>query len=253
MKIGFIICARAGSKGFPNKNIAKMNGIPLVNYAIGIIELWGQKNKEKQSVIISTDSSALINQIKQTKSNWSNFFFVDRPDDLSGDEVPKFDVIKHAYLNLKSRGIIHFDYLIDLDITSPIRRLSDLERLLSDQISVKSEIQYTVTKSRRSPYFNMVEVNKDGFSSVIINQDINSRQGSPETYDMTAAIYSYDCSIFSFIGKFSNAKQSVTITIDSFVLDIDHPEDLENLEFLLSYLTKDDLDLNSMIKTARSL
>ena len=253
MKIGFILCARAGSKGFPNKNIATMNGIPLVYYAISIIEMVGKKNKEMQSVIVTTDSSDLIKQIKESKSKWSDFIFIDRPNELNGDKVPKFDVIKHAYLHHKSRVVIDFDYLIDLDITSPIRRLSDLEKLIKDQIKVKSDVQYTVTKSRRSPYFNMVEVDKDGFSSVIIDREVNFRQGSPEVYDMTAAIYSYNCSTLSSIDKFKSARQASSITTDSLILDIDSKEDLILLENLIPLLFDKDEELNEMMLYANEL
>jgi CMP-N-acetylneuraminic acid synthetase len=34
MKIIAIIPARGGSKSIPNKNIKKLNGIPLINYTI---------------------------------------------------------------------------------------------------------------------------------------------------------------------------------------------------------------------------
>lgn len=37
MKILFTICGRAGSKGFKNKNLKKMNGVPLVFYTLASI------------------------------------------------------------------------------------------------------------------------------------------------------------------------------------------------------------------------
>ena len=50
-----LICARAGSKGLPGKNIKILNGIPLIGWSIK-----AAKEVEKISrVIVSTDSEEI--------------------------------------------------------------------------------------------------------------------------------------------------------------------------------------------------
>ena len=40
MNILFTICGRAGSKGFKNKNLKEMNGVPLVYYTLAAIKAY---------------------------------------------------------------------------------------------------------------------------------------------------------------------------------------------------------------------
>ena len=57
MNILFTICGRAGSKGFKNKNLKKLNGIPLVYYTLSVIRLYMDKHMENQvTVALNTDS-----------------------------------------------------------------------------------------------------------------------------------------------------------------------------------------------------
>ena len=51
MKILCSICCRGGSKGLKNKNIKKINGIPLIAYSIK----QAQKSKIFNKIVVSTD------------------------------------------------------------------------------------------------------------------------------------------------------------------------------------------------------
>ena len=60
MKILFTICGRAGSKGFKNKNLKELNGVPIVYYTLSAI--WGffAKHPEHQiQTVLNTDSQEL--------------------------------------------------------------------------------------------------------------------------------------------------------------------------------------------------
>ena len=84
MKIIAIIPARSGSKGLKNKNIKKLNGIPLLAYSI-IIAL---KVKGIKKVIFSSDSKKYINVAKK----YGCKFFHHRSKKISHDNASEFSV-----------------------------------------------------------------------------------------------------------------------------------------------------------------
>ena len=79
-----MIPARGGSKSVPLKNMALLNGKPLIDYAINV----AKKTSMISRVICSTDSEKISNYCKE------NFIEVQqRPPELSEDHVTTIDVI----------------------------------------------------------------------------------------------------------------------------------------------------------------
>lgn len=66
------------------------------------------------------------------------------------------DVIRDTYR--QCRDIVEIDMIVDLDITSPIRRLRDVERAIEEYCSsTQYDMVFSVVEARRNPYFNMVQ------------------------------------------------------------------------------------------------
>ena len=69
MTILFTICGRAGSKGFKNKNVKEMNGVPLVYYTLAAIKGYADRHGEDDiRVAVNTDSKELKDIIKAQKA-----------------------------------------------------------------------------------------------------------------------------------------------------------------------------------------
>ena len=112
------ICMRGGSKGVTNKNVRELNGRPLMAYTIEqaiISDLFDH-------VIVSTDSNEIASTAK--KFGASTWFL--RPSKLATDESPKLPVIRHALLEAEKYYGYNFDIIVDLDVTSPLRKVSDI-------------------------------------------------------------------------------------------------------------------------------
>src|SRR3990167_8937178 len=120
MMILCTICARGGSKGVPNKNIRELSGKPLIAHTIE----QALSTKFIDRVVVSTDAEKIANIASQYGAEVPFL----RPQSLATDDAPKLPVVKHAvkfYIeNLKFTP----DYVIDLDPTSPLRTLEDIER-----------------------------------------------------------------------------------------------------------------------------
>ena len=146
------ICARGGSKGIPGKNIKKINGIPLIAYTINTAKAFSQKDNTIMS--ISTDDL----EIKQTAENFSIKSNYIRPEYLATDSAGKIDVIRDLINYEEKKNGIKFDIILDLDVTSPLRTINDLENAYSSfMIDEEALTLFSVNPSNRRPYINIVE------------------------------------------------------------------------------------------------
>ena len=123
---------------------------------------------------------------------------VRRPDELANDSAPKVPVIHHCLEVAECQLGRQFPVFIDLDVTSPLRLPEDIvgaARLL-EQRGVSSVI--TGTPARRSPYFNIVELDERGVVhlSKDLARPVVRRQDGPHCYDMNASIYVWRRDVF---------------------------------------------------------
>ena len=81
------IFARGGSKGVKNKNIADVNGKPLIYYTIK----EAKKSRYIKRIVVSTDDLKIINIAKKY-----NLEIIKRPKKISGDRSPELEAWKHA-------------------------------------------------------------------------------------------------------------------------------------------------------------
>ncbi len=182
MEIVATICARGGSKSLPGKNIRLLCGKPLIVYTIEVARSCQLINR----IIVSTDAPQIA---EIAKANGAEVPFL-RPKELARDDTPKLPVVKHAIQYLASQENYYPDIVVDLDPTSPLRTAQDIEaciRLVSDE---GADNVITVTKARKNPYFNMVEI-IDGKVKLVkqLARAVTRRQDAPEVYEMNASIY----------------------------------------------------------------
>lgn len=239
MNILFTICGRAGSKGFKNKNLKLFAGCPLVYYSLAEISLYMKKlTGDKVDIVLNTDSHELIRLVEQ--QNVVDCDYIVRADELSGDYVPKVSVIRDCMIQISEKKNQIYDVVVDLDITSPIRTLADLEKLLDlKRMQKEADVIFSVVESRRNPYFNMVkEEEGTGFYCRALTSDFATRQQAPIFFDMNASMYAY--SPAALINKpaniFFNDKCGVLFMKDTGILDVDSEEDYELLQVIAQYL-----------------
>ena len=146
MNILFTICGRAGSKGFKNKNLKMFNGVPLVYYSLAAIELFSRKNRDQYDIdiVVNTDSRELIDITKKQRVIEINV--INRDESLAGDKVPKETVIKDCLIKMIDKKNKSYDMVIDLDITSPLRTVKDIENNTEyDYIVINDIVSYAVS------------------------------------------------------------------------------------------------------------
>ena len=223
MNILFTICGRAGSKGFKNKNLKLLMGVPLAYYSLACIKGYIDNHPEDKVVVaLNTDSNPLVDIMNRQKI--LPVTYIERKEKLAGDVVAKVEVIKDTMLSFTSYNP---DVVIDLDITSPMKRVIDIENIINEYNKGIYDLVFSVVEARRSPYFNMVEEKSDGFYRKICQSKYTARQQSPKSYEMNASIYAYSpCFLNSEITKtIIDYNCGISIMPDYLVLDIDSEED----------------------------
>lgn len=225
-KILCTICARGGSKGVKNKNIRPLNGLPLIAHTIQ----QAQESKLFEHIVISTDSDDIANVA--TKFGAEVFF--KRSKELSSDSAAKIPVIKDAFIRSEIYYNTKFDYLIDLDATAPLRNVSDITNTFNQFKKDDNDILITGVKSRRSPYFNLVEIVDDNVVlSKTLKTPIVRRQDAPKCYDMNASIYIWKRDAILNKDSLFGLKTGLYEMDEESMFDIDSELDFEFVEFLL--------------------
>lgn len=235
MRILFTLCGRAGSKGIKNKNIRDFCGKPLPYYSIAAISLYiNRYGKEIQyDVVVNTDSEELINIVENNP--FIKIDVIRRTVDLAGDTIGKKDVILDCINKMEERKGYNYDVVVDLDLTSPLRSVKDVNNLILKHFETSADITYSVTSARRNPYFNQVKRGEKGVEVVLPN-NFTCRQQAPDVYDMNASLYAYNPSFLKKGGGFRGGYYEVIEMYDTAVLDLDKEEDFELMEVVGEYL-----------------
>jgi CMP-N,N'-diacetyllegionaminic acid synthase len=183
------VCVRGGSKGVPNKNIRPLLEKPLLIHSLDQARQSGLFD----CIVVSSDS----NKILQLAEEWGVDHAIERPEELATDFAPKLPVIQHCFLTAETLSGMTFDTAVDLDATSPLRNQADLKGvvdLLESNDTATNVI--TGTPARRSPYFNLIELDESGRVHLSgkrqnIDGTIVRRQDAPPCFDLNASIYAW--------------------------------------------------------------
>ena len=231
MNILVTLCARGGSKGIPDKNIRPLAGRPLIGYTIDAARAFARRH-EGVSIELSTDSP----RIAQTAAECGLATAYRRPDELATDAAGKIGAIKDVLLWSERERGLRYDYVLDLDVTSPLRTVEDLDRglrMLEDDPDALN--LFSVSPAARNPYFNMVEQKENGYYGTVKPLgDVLSRQAAPKVYDLNASFYFYRRAFFDAGLQGAITDRSLVYEMPHICFDLDHPIDFEFLSFLVA-------------------
>ena len=219
------ICMREGSKGVPNKNLREINGKPLMAYTIE----QALQSKLFEHVVISTDSEKIA---ETAKAFGAKAWFL-RPAELALDEAPKLPVIRHAFQGSENHFGHTFDVLVDLDVTSPLRKVEDITGSYQQFVDEDADILITAYPAKKNPYFNMVEL-VNGKVQLIKQLDTfpQFRQNAPQVFDMNASIYIWKRDSLLKYDTLFVEKTSLYIMPEERSVDIDTQLDWNFVEYM---------------------
>lgn len=156
MKVLWVITARSGSKGIPDKNIKPLGGLPLMAYRIKA----ALKVANSEDIIVSTDSAAYGEIARSYQASVPYL----RAASLAGDLAKSDDVIMEAIQWAESAGR-EYQAVALLQPTSPFVKASHLReavKMLADEqeadsiIAVKDSRPSSIYIQQREKYLGII-------------------------------------------------------------------------------------------------
>lgn len=114
-----VIPARSGSKGIPRKNVALLNGKPLIEYTIQA----AKKSRFVDHILLSTDDEEIASVGQRLGLEVS----YRRPVELAGDATPMIDSLEHGIHWVERFCGSPPDEVLLLQPTSPLRSVNDID------------------------------------------------------------------------------------------------------------------------------
>ena len=217
---------RGGSQETKNKHTRLINGKPLMYFTIK----QAIRSKIFDHVIVSTDSKKIL---RIAKSYGAEGWFL-RPKKLALNTSPKVPVIKHALFQAEEFYNKKFEIIVDLDATSPLRKIEDIINACKFFVKKKANMLISGCKSRVNPYYNMIEiVNNKLKRAKKYKKNIYRRQDAPQTYDFNASIYIWNRKSLINFKSFFTKKTVFYEMPEKRSIDIDSELDFRLVEFLL--------------------
>lgn len=215
-----IIPARGGSKGLPGKNIKPLDGKPLIAWTIEL----ALQSSYIDDVVVSTDDIAIADI--SVKAGARIPFM--RPTQLATDSALTVDVLLHCLERLPD----HFDLLVVLQPTSPLRKLKTLDECISRCAQTNQPV-ISVTENPKAlewMFFRKGERLHNVTEKPVIP---TRRQECTPVYYVDGNVYCIAVSDFKKTRRlFDNTTLSV-ISQQGESIDIDTMSDFEYCEYLI--------------------
>ena len=184
-KILAVVSARGGSKGVPNKNIKKLNNLPLIVYSLKTLI----KIKSIDQIIVSSDSGKILRIASGISKKIKTFI---RPRYLAKDKTPLTSVVKYVALDQESKGN-KFDYVLQIAPTCPFITEETYKKIIG-LLKRGNNCVVTLKKIEHEHPYRAKEFNKKNsiFKSFIKNIDVEkfiSRQDLPTLFCTSGGVY----------------------------------------------------------------
>ena len=132
------------------------------------------------------------------------------------------------------------DIFVDLDCTCPLRSVRSINKMIDKFVSFKKQKKkfdgiFTITEARKNPYFNLVEINSNGYLKLSKGQKkrIVRRQDCPKVYEHVANAYIFKPEFIIKKKYLMDGKLIGHETKNFMSWDIDNKFDFKIAEYLL--------------------
>ena len=222
-----VIPARGGSKGVPRKNIVIVNGRPLIEYTISA----AMKVDGLTDVVVSTDDSEIA-EISKALGAYVPFL---RPAELASDMSQSAPVVAHALNAIEKIKGYHYDAIMLLQPTSPLRRSDHIEKALKLFFSQECDSVVSVVSVGGTHPLRMKRLVEGELVNYIDQDfwDMRPRQLLPDAYIRNGSIYLIKRDIFIETEQLIGKKCLGLVMSEEESVNIDSPLDLRLAELLL--------------------
>ncbi len=232
MKVLAVIPGRGGSKGVKGKNIRKVDGLPLIAYAIKT----ASESKKLDCFIVNTDDD----EIEQVAKDYNSKVYRRNPD-LGSDTASIVPVILETLESLEQKGEF-YDVVILLQITSPIRSGKNVDEVI-EMFEIDPDLTgvISVVPMHDVHPARMYHLNENG-----LIHPLNPDMETARRQDITPVYYRNGCIYATRTEEFKKTKTLMPEGKKGYVMpvewlaNIDDERDLIITEALIKHLKKTD-------------
>ncbi|MBR6696995.1 MAG: acylneuraminate cytidylyltransferase family protein [Lachnospiraceae bacterium] len=207
-----IVPARGGSKGIPYKNIALVNGKPLISYTLEA----AKESKYIDMIYVSTEDEKIAKVV-----NDAGFEVLKRPEELAGDTTKTIEVLVDIVAKLEKT----YDYLVLLQPTQPLREGWHIDEAIEKMIDNECSSLVSISPVSKHPVL-IRSIGDDNKVKPLLNMSSTvRRQDFEKYYIVNGAIYINRVDDIN-INTSLNDNEYGYIMDEKYDLDIDEPLDL---------------------------
>jgi len=210
-----VVCGRAGSQRLPGKNVLKVGGVTLVERAIR----QARESALFSAIVATSDAQSFLALSAAAGAH----ILVERPPELAHSGISKLPAIQHAVLAAEMKNGGKYSTIVDLDVTCPLRDVQDIRGAVALLETARVGSVITGCRARRVPHFNLVEL-----------AAAKPLGEPPRYYDLNAAVLVWERDRFMEDPVELYGDTRIFEMPPSRSWDIDTPDDLSYVEFLLS-------------------
>ena len=218
MKKITIIPARSGSKGLKDKNILKLEGVPMFAWSIIHSKYYSNEN---DLIVVSSDSDEYLNIAEKFGATPHK-----RPYELAKDETFTEPVMENV---LNQYELNNNDLIILLQPTSPIRRKSTIDKFIAALKNNECDSALTLGNDHGFPWEDK------GDYVIPLYSDRPRRQDMKKKYSETGSMYGTKYKNFlETFNRVSGNTKGVLVNFEE-SLEVDTPEEFDVIK---SYFKK---------------
>jgi CMP-N,N'-diacetyllegionaminic acid synthase len=226
-----IIPARGGSKRFPRKNLALLNGKSLVGHAITACQAAGIGR-----IIVSTDDTEIAEEAKKHGAPvpWM------RPPELAEDNSASIDVILHAVKWAVQEFNPSPEFAVLIEPTAPLRQPQHIQDAISKLKDSAADIVMSVNEVPHIYHPEEVLVINDGelfpYKEGRTLNNRRFRKDQKPVFFQNGIVYAMRVSSVMANRNLYGDKALPMVTDQRYFADIDNETDLRIAEHMLGYI-----------------
>lgn len=217
-----VIPGRGGSKRLLRKNIAVVAGHPLIAHTI----MAAQASRALTDWLVSSEDE----EIMEVSRRYGAPVPFRRPEALAGDEVRNIDVVAHALAFMEERTGQHYDIVVLLQPTCPIRDPSHINQA----VALLHGSDLDTLASVKGPYKKRDPILKAIRNGVLM--PYGSKEQSEPFYLYNASIYAAKRDYFLRERKLVSERQVPLVMDPIHSVDVDDMSDIVVAEAYFHYL-----------------
>jgi len=210
-----IIPARGGSRGIPRKNVALLDGKPLIVHSID-----AARNATMVDAVVVTTDDPEIAQVAERAGAW----VIERPQAIAGSMASSESALIHALDVLRDEYGVEPELTVFLQCTSPLTTSDDVDDTINALMDAEADCALAVAPSHQFMWRRNEAGQGEGVNH---DQRIRQRRQDRETqYVETGAVYVMRTDGFRVAGHRFFGRITLHAMPAERVWEIDEPSDL---------------------------